>query len=314
MSRSWPAGLWGWQWPSMNLEFGSGRSESLRSIHSAHSALQPRPLAASAALLRGCLERSAGVFDGHLRHQGRRFCIRASRRGVNGHIFGPVAVGLFRLAQRLVNLILDATTSSLEIVSFSEFSRLQDRPVELRRCVLTCLKLISVITFPVLAGLAFSSRQLMAVLGEKRAPAAEALTVLCAFGVTYALSKLTSPLLMARSKPHLMAAITWPINLAGAGARCPPPSFSDTLPLSISVSGCTGAARGRRKFDDASLPFLTLARIPNTDKRASAYHPAFRTCSRYCFKRVDTERDRPAFSNKAMGKLAGHVIVGGAAE
>ena len=57
-----------WIW-----SLGSGRSESLRRLHSAHSALETRPLAASAALLRGCLGRSAGVFDGHLRHQGRRF-------------------------------------------------------------------------------------------------------------------------------------------------------------------------------------------------------------------------------------------------
>jgi len=134
-----------------------------------------------------------------------------------GMFFGPVAVGLFRLAQRLVSMVLDTGTNPLQYVSFSEFSRLQDRPAELRRSVLRCLKLASVITFPALAGLAFTSRELVAVLGDKWGPAAGALTILSAFGITYAVSKFTGPLLMARGKPHVLAILTWSVNLVGIG-------------------------------------------------------------------------------------------------
>ena len=129
-----------------------------------------------------------------------------------GIFFGPVAVGLFRLAQRLVSQELDSATSALQTVSFSEFSRLQDRPVELRQRVLTCVRLGSIVSLPALAGLAVSSSHLMAVLGDKWAPAADALTILCIFGITQALSKFTGPLLSAKSKPHLLAVLTWTVN------------------------------------------------------------------------------------------------------
>jgi len=134
-----------------------------------------------------------------------------------GIFFGPAAVGLFRLAQKLVNLILDTGTSSLQIVAFSQFSRLQDRPAELRRSVLKCLRLASIVTFPALAGLAISSRQLVALLGNRWAPAADALTVLCPFGMLFALCVFTGPLLLARSRARLMAGLTWTVNSLNLG-------------------------------------------------------------------------------------------------
>jgi O-antigen/teichoic acid export membrane protein len=134
-----------------------------------------------------------------------------------GIFFGPVAVGLFRLAQRLMGQVLDSATSALQTVSFSDFSRLQDRPVELRQSVLTCVRLGSILSVPALAGLAVSSSHLMAVLGDKWAPAGDALTILCIFGITQALSRFTGPLLSAKSKPHLLAVLTWTINVVSIG-------------------------------------------------------------------------------------------------
>jgi PST family polysaccharide transporter len=135
-----------------------------------------------------------------------------------GLFFGPVAVGLFRLAQRLMGQVLDAATNSLQVVSFSEFSRLQNRPAELRESVIRCVRLAAILSLPALAGLAAAGSRLMAVLGNKWAPAADALTILCFFGITQALSRFTGPLLAAKSKPHLLAALTWTINAVSIGA------------------------------------------------------------------------------------------------
>lgn len=135
-----------------------------------------------------------------------------------GIFFGPVAVGLFRLGQRLMGQVLDSATTALQVVSFSEFSRLQDRPIELRQSVLRCVRLASVLSLPALAGLAACGGHLMAVLGAKWAPAADALTILCLFGITQALSRFTGPLLSAKGKPHLLAVLTWTINAVSIGA------------------------------------------------------------------------------------------------
>ena len=54
-----------------------------------------------------------------------------------GALFGPVAVGLYRLAERLVSSVTSVTTSSIQAVSLPEFSRLQDNPAELRKSIIS---------------------------------------------------------------------------------------------------------------------------------------------------------------------------------
>ena len=53
-----------------------------------------------------------------------------------GALFGPVAVGLYRLAERVVSSVSAVATSSIQAVSLPEFSRLQDKPDELRQILL----------------------------------------------------------------------------------------------------------------------------------------------------------------------------------
>ena len=92
-------------------------------------------------------------------------------------------VGLYRLADRIMNSVVAACTSSIQAVSLPEFSRLQDKPTELRRSALTCIRLSSTVTLPALAGVAAASDTLMATLGPKWIPAADVLNVLCVLGM-----------------------------------------------------------------------------------------------------------------------------------
>ena len=71
---------------------------------------------------------------------------------VLGLFFGPVAVGLYRVADRITNSIVVMATSSVQAVALPEFSRLQDRPEELKKSALTCIRLSSVASLPALAG------------------------------------------------------------------------------------------------------------------------------------------------------------------
>src|SRR5579864_1349256 len=50
-----------------------------------------------------------------------------------GIFFGPVAVGLYRIAERLVGSVVTMATASIQSVSLPEFSRHQDNPAELRK-------------------------------------------------------------------------------------------------------------------------------------------------------------------------------------
>ena len=126
-----------------------------------------------------------------------------------GLLFGPLAVGLYRLADRLVNTVLAIANNSIQAVSLPEFSRLQDRPEELRKSALACIRLSSTVTLPMLSVMAAVSSVLMATLGPKWTPASNALKVLCVTGMCAVLSSFTGPMLQAVSKPHYVAGLVW---------------------------------------------------------------------------------------------------------
>jgi O-antigen/teichoic acid export membrane protein len=126
-----------------------------------------------------------------------------------GVLFGPVAVGLYRLADKFMNSVVVMATSSIQAVSLPEFSRHQNDPVELRKSALSCIRLSSAVTLPALAGLAAVSGPLMATIGPQWAPASNVLKVLCGVGMFVMFAYFTGPLMQALSRPHELAVLEW---------------------------------------------------------------------------------------------------------
>ena len=126
-----------------------------------------------------------------------------------GLFFGPVAVGLYRMADKLKSLVTTAATSSLQSVSLPEFSRHQDRPAALKQSMLNCVRLSSVVSLPALAGLGAVSTLLMAMLGPKWMIAADALKVLSVAGMLMAFLAFAGSLLQAINRPHMAAMMVW---------------------------------------------------------------------------------------------------------
>jgi O-antigen/teichoic acid export membrane protein len=132
-----------------------------------------------------------------------------------GLLFGPVAVGLYRLAERLTGSVVSMATTSIQGVSLPEFSRLQDQPSELRKSALSCIRLSSVVTVPALAGMAAVSGPLMASLGPKWVPSTNVLRILCVQGMILSLSYFTGPLLTALGRPKMIAKLEWARAVVG---------------------------------------------------------------------------------------------------
>jgi PST family polysaccharide transporter len=128
---------------------------------------------------------------------------------VLGLFFGPVAVGLYRIADRVVGGVVTMTMSAIQAVSFSEFSRVQDRPDELRKSVITCIRLTSTVSVPALAGLAAVSYPLMATIGPKWIPASQVLKVLCVVGMAMIFAYFTGPLLQALARTRELGILEW---------------------------------------------------------------------------------------------------------
>jgi O-antigen/teichoic acid export membrane protein len=127
---------------------------------------------------------------------------------VLGLFFGPVAVGLYRVAERVTNSVITMVMVSIQSVALPEFARLQDAPDELRKSVLTCLRLSSTVTLPALGGLVAVSGPLMATIGPKWAPASVALKLLSVLGMFMIFSFL-GPLMQAVGKIRQIAILEW---------------------------------------------------------------------------------------------------------
>ena len=126
-----------------------------------------------------------------------------------GIFWGPVAVGLYRLADRLVDVLLEVTMRPVGLVSLPILSRLQDDPEKLREAVAKCLRTTLLIAVPVLLVVLAASDEIVAVLGTDWEQAGIALQFLCLVGIGKAISFFTGPVLFAANRPRFRAIMLW---------------------------------------------------------------------------------------------------------
>jgi O-antigen/teichoic acid export membrane protein len=126
-----------------------------------------------------------------------------------GLFFGPIAVGLYRLASRAVDAVVDLTVKALQAVALPELSRLQDEPAHFSQRCLGIVKLSSLLSLPALGALFAAADSVMAVVGKEWGPAAPVLRLLCLAGAARALLLLIGPMLQALGRPHLLAVLAW---------------------------------------------------------------------------------------------------------
>lgn len=123
--------------------------------------------------------------------------------------FGPYAVGLYRIAQRLPDMLTEVTSRSLQQVSLPELARLQRKPVELGDRLAKMLHVSAVAGLPALGILAATAKPLVALLGPEWSPAGTGMQLLCIVGVVNVYGVLLGPTLQAVGRPGLNTALSW---------------------------------------------------------------------------------------------------------
>jgi O-antigen/teichoic acid export membrane protein len=83
---------------------------------------------------------------------------------VAGRVLGPVVLGYYTLAWNLATMPIDKITTLVSSVTPGIYSAAQDDPSALRRYLLKPTEVLSLILFPVMAGLALVSRDAVLVL------------------------------------------------------------------------------------------------------------------------------------------------------
>lgn len=157
-----------------------------------------------------------------------------------GLFFGPVAVGLYRMAQRFIDLTLDMTVGALQSVFLPELSRSNRDQETFNRRTVEVIRIGAILGIPVLGVMAATSEPLLRLLGDRWAPAADVLMILCILAAVQAVALFIAPVLQAAGRPGILSWLTWISAALSAGSFTLSGLLLQDAGLSTQVTGVAG--------------------------------------------------------------------------
>lgn len=158
-----------------------------------------------------------------------------------GLIFGPIAVGLYRLATRLTDMVVEAAGGAFQSVSLSELSRLEHDGDRLARRTGEVVRLASLAAVPLIGLLAIIADPLLRLLGPDWVPAITSLRILCLAAWLQVLGGLFGPILQAAGRPGVLAATVWLAATVSAGSFALAGPLLAGRPVGVQVAGLSAA-------------------------------------------------------------------------
>ncbi len=123
---------------------------------------------------------------------------------VVGKMIGASALGYYTLAYNLITFPLNKISTIVTRVTFPAFSKIQDDNRGLHNGYLKSVQYISVITFPMLAGMfVIAPEFIVVVYGSKWAPMILPLQILCLAGALKSIGTTVGSILMAKGRPDI---------------------------------------------------------------------------------------------------------------
>ena len=129
-----------------------------------------------------------------------------ARRGDDlliGAFLGATTLGFFNVAYRVIIIVIDVFTSTINVVAFPVFSRMQGDPDRIRNALHTATRMSSAVAFPAFLGLSVMAPNFLPLLfGDKWEPSIDVLRVLCIVGLLRSVTYFNRSLLLALGKPR----------------------------------------------------------------------------------------------------------------
>jgi len=126
-----------------------------------------------------------------------------------GLFFGPLAVGLYRFALRLVNTLVDTVQRALQNVALPVLSRYQSDEDRFRIELQRLYAVAALVAWPAMGIIAGSSEGIIGLLGSEWSDSVTTARLLSLAGAGSALTFVTSAVLTSLGRPHLYALIAW---------------------------------------------------------------------------------------------------------
>jgi PST family polysaccharide transporter len=143
------------------------------------------------------------------------FFNRRSDHLLIGYFLGPVMLGYYTIAYRLLLVMIQLLTGITTSVAFPAFSRLQNEPEKMRRAFYKAIQFTSLIAFPAFIGIsAIAPELVLALFGPTWAPSVPVMQILALIGVLHSVSLFNATVLKATGKPSWHLGITLITSIA----------------------------------------------------------------------------------------------------
>jgi O-antigen/teichoic acid export membrane protein len=121
-----------------------------------------------------------------------------------GRLLGPAALGFYTLAYQIVTIPQTRINPMVTRVAFPAFSRVQHDDETLRRGYVKVIKFVTLVTFPMIAGLLLVAPEFIGVVyGSEWLPAVIVLQLLCGVGAFKSLGNPVGSVYLARGRADL---------------------------------------------------------------------------------------------------------------
>lgn len=125
-----------------------------------------------------------------------------------GYFLGPVKLGYYNIAQRLLQVMTQVLTQTVSSVALPIFSRLQHDAGQMRSAFYTVTRMTSVIAFPAFLGMLVLAPELVrGLFGTRWEESIPVMRVLALMGILHSVTFFSGTALMASGKPSWRLAI-----------------------------------------------------------------------------------------------------------
>ncbi|MBZ2196732.1 oligosaccharide flippase family protein [Occultella gossypii] len=128
---------------------------------------------------------------------------------LTGVLFGPVVVGLYRLAQRLTSTAVDVTARGMQAVALPGLAGVQDDRIAFAARLLRMQRITTALALPLLGLLAGAAGPVEEILGPEWDGTATAIRLLTIMQAFAAISLLLGPALQAWNRPGTLSIVIW---------------------------------------------------------------------------------------------------------
>jgi O-antigen/teichoic acid export membrane protein len=181
---------------------------------------------------------------------------------IAGFLISPIAVGYYRVASRMVNMVTDLTIAPMQRTAVAGFSRLSS-PESLVLAYRRVTKVVAMVAFPAFFGMAVVASDLVVLLfGKKWEQSGFIMSMLALVGGAASMSYFVQPLLAVAGKANLASMrsfLTLIVNIAVCLVTAP--FGAAALALGFSVRAYVGVIPTLTLLKSAvGLPTMTVLR------------------------------------------------------